>query len=377
MWASTVVLLCACASALGAAREPAASPMGAGNGVHAERMAAADRSLMDGRGGADPSSDRILQDRGAPGYQVEIPSVLWWSLGALAVLSLLAAAIAVVLRRLVHARTRHLQAREKRLATILDSVGAFIYMKGNDYRYQYANDHTVQLFGCAGQDVVGLEDSAFFDAATTARLRANDRRVLEAGETLEEEETNTRQGGGDTRVYLSIKQPMRNPDGSIHGLCGISINVTERRRSEEMLQTVSTVFESSGGMTVTGPDHRILTANQAFTRMSGYRVEELVGRKATELYSERHDAQFHAALKSALRNQGMWQGEVWHRRKDAQEYPAWVTIMAVRSPGGDITHYVGTQADLSERKAAEEEVRKFSASDPPAGPPTRRLVTGA
>jgi diguanylate cyclase (GGDEF)-like protein/PAS domain S-box-containing protein len=355
--------------------QPAMLFFATGPGRNPDVLAAIDRSVQDWRSGADPSYTRVLRHWGGQEPAVKMPVVLWWSLGALAVFSLLAGLMVLVLRRQVQERTRHLQTSEQKLATILDSVGAFIYIKGKDYRYQYANQQTFQLFGCSGQDVVGLEDSAFFDAATTARLRANDKRVLEGGETLEAEETNTQQGGGQTRTYLSVKIPLRHADGRIHALCGISTDITERRRSEESLQIAATVFESFEGMIVTGPDQRILKANQSFARLTGYSVDELVGLTPKHLHSDRHDAQFYAAMQSTLRSQGAWQGEVWNRRKDGQEYPAWITITTVRSADGDITHYVGTQTDISSRKAAEEEIRVLAFYDPLTGLPNRRLMT--
>ena len=346
-----------------------------GTGRNADVLAAIDRSVKDWRSGADPAYAGILRHWGGQEPSVKLPVALWWGLGALAVFSLLAVLMVVFLRRQVQERTRHLQASEQKLATILDSVGAFIYIKGTDYRYQYANRQTVQLFGCEGQDVVGLEDSAFFDAATTARLRANDRRVIEGGETLEAEEVHTPQGGGQARAYLSVKIPLRNADGSIHALCGISTDITERRRAEESLRIAATVFESFEGMIVTGPDQRILKANLAFARLTGYSVDELVGQTPDQLHSDRHDAQFYAGLQSTLRTQGVWQGEVWNRRKDGQEFPAWITLTAVRSADGDITHYVGTYTDISSRKAAEEEIRVLAFYDPLTGLPNRRLMT--
>ncbi|WP_153062231.1 PAS domain S-box protein, partial [Escherichia coli] len=119
----------------------------------------------------------------------------------------------------------------------------------------------------------------------------------------------------------------------------------------------------------------ILKANLAFARLTGYSVDELVGQTPDQLHSDRHDAQFYAGLQSTLRTQGVWQGEVWSRRKDGQEYPAWITLTAVRSADGNITHYVGTYTDISSRKAAEEEIRVLAFYDPLTGLPNRRLMT--
>ena len=130
-----------------------------------------------------------------------------------------------------------LRASEDKLASILDSVEAFIYIKGTDYAYQYANSRVCELFGASLESIVGKEDYAFFDQATADNLRRNDRRVIEGGERVVEEEANTTGKGAITKAFLSIKIPLRRPDGSIYALCGISTDITLRKKQELELET--------------------------------------------------------------------------------------------------------------------------------------------
>ncbi|MFZ2974230.1 MAG: cache domain-containing protein [Ferribacterium limneticum] len=129
-----------------------------------------------------------------------------------------------------------LQASEQKLATILDSVEAYIYIKDPDYRYLYANRPVRDLFGKPMAEIVGHDDAAFFDQKTADNIRANDRRVLEHGERVAAEEVNTSRDGTVTSAYASVKLPLRDADGKIYALCGISTDVTARKQNEIELE---------------------------------------------------------------------------------------------------------------------------------------------
>ncbi|AXS78778.1 PAS domain S-box protein [Dechloromonas sp. HYN0024] len=127
------------------------------------------------------------------------------------------------------------RASEQKMFTILENLDAYIYLKDAEGRYVFANRSVRELWHASMEDLVGFGDEKFFDAATAANIRANDRRVLVDGETLRTEEINTVPMTGDTKVFQSTKLPLRNDDGSIYALCGISIDVTEQRRIQQAL----------------------------------------------------------------------------------------------------------------------------------------------
>lgn len=133
------------------------------------------------------------------------------------------------------AQQNALRASEDKLAAILDGVEAFIYIKDRQYRYQYANRKVCELFDQPLAEIVGQTDTAFFDAQSVDNLRANDRRVIEYGQRVAEEEINTSVDGRITSAYLSVKIPLRDRDGQIYALCGISTDITARRQIEAEL----------------------------------------------------------------------------------------------------------------------------------------------
>ena len=138
------------------------------------------------------------------------------------------------LRDITQSRQNELDLRESeaKLRTILDSVDAYIYLKDQQGNYLFANAPVRKLWGVGMAEIVGFGDEKFFDAATAANIRENDSRVLLGGETLKTEETNTVIETGETATYFSVKLPLRKDDGSIYALCGISTDITLRKKAE-------------------------------------------------------------------------------------------------------------------------------------------------
>ncbi|MGC3979735.1 MAG: ATP-binding protein [Steroidobacteraceae bacterium] len=133
--------------------------------------------------------------------------------------------------RLLASEAKRLE-HEVLLSTVLDNVDGYLYIKDASYRYQYGNAAVCKEAGLTAEQFIGSEDTRFFDAETAAKLRANDRRVIEEGERLEAEEEHIHLQTGDRRTYLSVKIPLHRVDGSIYGLCGISTDITERKAAE-------------------------------------------------------------------------------------------------------------------------------------------------
>lgn len=155
--------------------------------------------------------------------------------------------------------------------------------------------------------------------------------------------------------------------------------VTLRRRIEhdraaEQIRIAATAFEAQEGIIITDAQKRILRVNAAFTEITGYSSEEAVGATPSILKSDRHDDDFYQKMWDSISQNGVWQDEIWNRRKNGEIYPEWLNITAVMKDCGEVTHYVGTMTDITERKAAAAEIEHLAYHDSLTQLPNRRLL---
>lgn len=132
--------------------------------------------------------------------------------------------------------------------------------------------------------------------------------------------------------------------------------ICEREKAERDLVIARDVFEHSlDGIMVTDADARILSVNPAFSEITGYSEKEAVGRTPRLLRSDHHDPPFYEALWRDLEVNGLWQGEIWNRRKDGTIYPEWRNISSVRDADGNVLRYISIFTDITHRKIAEKD----------------------
>lgn len=146
-----------------------------------------------------------------------------------------------------------------------------------------------------------------------------------------------------------------------------------RQRVEEATRISAIAFESHEGMMVTDADGVIIRVNKAFTKITGYTAEEVIGQTPRLLKSGNQNADFYAAMWDRINCTGAWQGEIWNRRKSGEIYPVWAAITAVEIERGEVSYYVATYTDITLRKAAEDEINNLAYYDTLTRLPNRRM----
>ncbi len=141
-----------------------------------------------------------------------------------------------------------------------------------------------------------------------------------------------------------------------------------QRKTEQDLHLAASVFGNCvEAIVITDAQAVIVEANQAFARISGYAVDEVVGKPMRLFKSERHERGFFARMWRDLVRHGSWEGEVWNRRKNGELYPAQLSVVAVRAPQGRVANYIAMIVDLSQRKRSEALIEQLRSSDPLTG----------
>ncbi|MGF6201068.1 EAL domain-containing protein [Pseudomonas laurylsulfatiphila] len=166
----------------------------------------------------------------------------------------------------------------------------------------------------------------------------------------------------------------RAENGRVLRMVGTRRDISVSKNLEEQRQLAATVFEAaSEGIVIFDPNYALIAINQAFSRVTGYAIEDMIGRNVVELPCSRDARRHYAAIHQALEQQGSWQGELVETRKNGEMYPQWLQLNAVRDSRGNVSHIVGFFADLSARRESEERMRYLTHYDELTGLANRAM----
>ena len=165
-------------------------------------------------------------------------------------------------------------------------------------------------------------------------------------------------------------------DGTPLWMSGTHADISAKKAVEGRLEQAASVFEyAQEGIMITDADERIIDVNRAFTAITGYERDEVLGQTPRTFSSGRHDSTFYKRMWAQLMAEGTWAGEVWNRRKNGEIYAERLTISAIRQSDGTLRGYAALFSDVTEHKRYESQLEHMAHFDQLTGLPNRNLLS--
>ncbi|MFO0574512.1 MAG: PAS domain S-box protein [Polyangia bacterium] len=253
-----------------------------------------------------------------------------------------------------------LRMSEERFRAFMDHSPAIAWITDGAGRMLYASDPYHRQIQLPPGEVVGRHVSELFPPEVAAVYLENIHEVARTGQTLKVTEPALRSDGskGELLVY---KFPLPQPGGDV-AIGGVSVDVTDLKRAEAGLRLRDQALRAvAGGITITDPtqpDNPVVFVNQGFERLTGYTQEEIVGSNCRLLQGPATDPATVAELRRAAREGRSAAVEILNYRKDGTAFWNALSISPIRDEAGQITHWVGVQTDVTERRQLEEQFRQ-------------------
>lgn len=259
------------------------------------------------------------------------------------------------------------QARISMLETVLDTVGAYIFTKDTQGRYTYVNKQTLALFDKPLEEVIGFDDSYFFDLNVSNQLRENDLRVLRDKQIVETEEHNHVKATGELRVYRSVKKPLFDENGVVIGMCGISTDITVERELQktvnEQRTLLNTVLDNiDAHVYMKSSDRRFLYVNQKVANLFGDSADNIIGKLDEQVIPKEVADHFWQSDKRVFETNEKQVTEEIINNNDGTKYH----YLSVKMPyhyDANTSALIGFSTDVTELYKLKEEFKRQASTD--------------
>ncbi len=275
---------------------------------------------------------------------------------------------------------QELLAERARYRALIDQAPDYLFLKDLDGRFVVANKVFAETLGMAPDDLIGKTDYDLISAEMAEQYAADDRAVMKSGTPTRDIETRVVDASGNRRYSSTSKAPLRDKDGRIIGLVGVSRDVTPQRLAREELRAERNRFRA---MIDQVPDYlfvkdmegRFVVANRAVAADLGREPDELIGKSDHDLHPSERAEKFRADERRIVRNgEPMIDIEEYIIDRGGHQKHFLTTKVPLRDPDGEIIGLIGVCRDVTLRRQAQEEVRFLAHHDALTRLPNREVL---
>ena len=245
----------------------------------------------------------------------------------------------------------------KKSLKIKDELFAFKYAVENsdnsviltdkDRNILYVNDNFEKNTGFLKEEIKGLKPTILGSGKTPEETYTDLNKKLDAGEKWEGEFVNKRKDG--TIFYEKASIVPIIIDNELKNYLAIKLDVTKYIEQNESIMLSSIAFNNiQEGVLICDSDKTIITANEAFESITGYKKEEIIGKKPNIFKSNIHDRIFYKQMWFSLSEKGRWKGKIYDKKKNGEIVPVWLNISAVKDSDNNVSKYIAVHTSLKE-----------------------------
>lgn len=259
------------------------------------------------------------------------------------------------------------------LAAALEVSADSIIITDKEGSIVWANPAMTRLSGYKYTELIGQTPKMWNSLHQDQTIFQDLWATIKSGKTWNSELINRKKNGEEYLEEQTITSVTNERDEISHYV-SIKRDITARKESDAKNLQAAQVFEHSiEGILICDRQNNIIRINPAFSKITGYSEQDIIGKKPSILKSGQHDESFFSEMWSALNKSGVWQGEVWNRRKNGEIYPELLTISTLRDNSDSIVEYIAIFADITDRKQDEEQIRRLAFYDSLTNLPNRSL----
>ncbi|MDO8350821.1 MAG: PAS domain S-box protein [Gallionella sp.] len=238
-----------------------------------------------------------------------------------------------------------------------------------DARFLDANEAYCRMIGYSRDELLSMHIFDVEANESTEETAAHIRAIMESKHDLFETQHRHKQGH---LVQIEASVSYSETRGGVFFV--FVRDISTRKRYQEELALAASVFNaSSASILITDADNRIVSVNPAFTTITGYEPDEVIGRMPSLLSSGKQSQAFYHTMWQSLKRDKHWHGELWNRRKDGQMYAEQLTVNVIVNKDGSVHRYVAIFSDITEKKQAEDLMWRQANYDTVTNLPNRRL----